>query len=234
MAEALDTLDFVVNQARVVVNDAIGNGLAGEVLTDAQPFTIQIINGAWRRLQDQCAKLGFPRLTNTTILGLSASSGDAGTQLVINWASSPALPSDCIVPLALQERVAGAGSDFYKMDPTRDMPLVAQGVWNKMWEWRGDALLMPGTIQAQQIWMSYASLLPDFVPASTTPFASQTVPINRAADPFSLYIAAIFCAARGSVAAPALLKQAEDAVLILVGRENPGALVAATAAKGAA
>ena len=236
MAEALDTLDFIVNQARVVVNDAIGNGLAGEVLTDTQPFTIQIVNGAWRKVQDQCAKLGFPRLTSSTILTLPASSGDPGTQLVINWASSPALPSDCIVPLALQERVLNSGSNFYKVDGSiHDMPLVAQGVWNKIWEWRGDALLLPGTLQAQQLWMSYASLLPDFVPASTTPFASQTVPINRSLDAFSLYIAAVFSAARGSAVAPALFKQAEDAVQILVARENPSALfTAAATAKGAA
>ena len=230
MPEALDTLEFIVNQARVVLNDAIGNGLAGEILTDTAPFTIQVVNGAWRKLQDQCAKLGFPRLTNSTILVLPPSGTNPGTQLVINWSSLPPLPADFIAPITLQERVFGSGSDFYKMDgPIHDLPLIVQGVWNKIWDWRSDGLVIPGTLQTQQLWILYAALLADFVPASTTPFANQTVPINRSLDPFSLYIAAVFAAARGSLAAPALFKQAEDAVLMMVGRENPGALAAAAA-----
>ena len=230
MAEALDTLEYVVNLARERLNDMIASA-GGDVLTDTQAFTIWVINGAWRRLQEKLAKLGFLRLTNSIILTVPAGSSGASNPTVLTWASSPPLPSDFISPLDLQERVTGSGSNFYRMDgPIHPLPLVFQQVWNKLWDWIDDTLVIPGTLQQQDVWVRYAALQPDFVPAATTAFASQTVPINRCADAFSLYMVAEVSGSRGDLDKDSILKMADEAVLILVSRENPGVLATEAAA----
>ena len=44
------TLEGVLNTARVRLNDAIQQ-LSGDILKDSQPFTQQMANSAWLRLQ---------------------------------------------------------------------------------------------------------------------------------------------------------------------------------------
>jgi hypothetical protein len=46
-----DSLENVLNTARVRLNDAIQQ-LGGDIMKDSQPFTQQMANSAWRRLQE--------------------------------------------------------------------------------------------------------------------------------------------------------------------------------------
>ena len=53
-----DTVDSVLNLVRSKMLDTIGS-LAGDILTDAQPFMQEYTNAGWRELQFFLATLGY-------------------------------------------------------------------------------------------------------------------------------------------------------------------------------
>ena len=235
---AYDTLEFVCNAARTRLNDAIAS-IGGDILTDNQPFTLQIVNDGWRKLQEFLQKLGFLRFTKDVFfLDLPATPGsppDPDLEPFLNWTgyndgstlhTGFTLPADFISPKRIDERVNGSGTAFIPMDPiTGGLPLVPKGVWNRIWDWRNDTIWLPGTIQAQDLHLYYYAFLADFVAASTTPFASQTVPILRCSDSFSAYIAKETAMARGDLDAQQFIVEAENAATALVARENPSVAI---------
>ncbi len=237
-----DTLEQVVNAARMRLNDMIAS-VGGEVLTDTKPFTIVAINAAWRKFQEKLTSLGFLRFKNEVILfqgSLVPLSGPEATNN-LDWTgfyqngaiSDPTvfLPQDFIAPIELRERNQsdnGAGQ-FYAMDfMPSGLPLVPKTAWNKYWTWRGESIWLTGSQESMDLWIRYWSYAPDFVASGSTPplvvFASQPVPIMRALDPFSLYLAAEIAAPRGDLTAQTLITAADAAATILVGRENPSVL----------
>ena len=46
-----DTIESVLNLARVRINDAIAS-IQGDILKDNQPFTLEMANAGWRTLQE--------------------------------------------------------------------------------------------------------------------------------------------------------------------------------------
>lgn len=216
MAAPYDSLELVVNTARARLNDMIVSA-GGDILTDANVFTLTVVTGAWRKLQEFLAKLGFLGVTNEATLAATA-----GSVTQINWTTSPALPSDFIVPYRMWERIASVGGNYLEMDKlVRGLPKVPAGAWNRYWEWRTGSIYLPGTAAAMDYIVRYGSFLPDFVASGTTAFASQPVPIMRCLDAFSLYIAAEMAGPRGDIDAAVVKQMAEEAATILVARENP-------------
>jgi len=226
MAYPGDTLELVVNAARARLNDMIASA-GGDILTDNNVFTIFMINDAWRKLQDFWAKLGFSRLTGEAFF-----SATAGTVTQINWTTTPALPADLILPVRMWERITGSGENYLEMDRlTRGLPIVTTGPWNRYWEFREENIYIPGvTSSTMDYRIRYAAFLSDFVANGTTAFASQTVPVMRCLNPFSLYIAAEMAAPRGDLDSAEVTKMAEDAATIMVARENAAVLSAETKA----
>ena len=227
MAAPLDTLETVLNAARVRLNDAIVS-IGGDVLTDNAVFTIQAINSAWRKTMHVLTKMGFSALVNETYFLATTGSISA-----FNWTTTPPLPADLIVPITMWECIPGT-TNYLEMDKlTRGLPVAAIGPWNKYWEWQGQTILMPGTTSASMNYrLRYHCLLPDFVPSTMTSFSLQTVPIIQCLDVFSLYIAREIASARGDLDAKSFEEAAEKAAVILVSRENPAVLLAPPAAGG--
>lgn len=205
MAAPLDSLETAVNLARVRLNDAIAS-LAGDVLTDNQPFTLPAINGAWRRLQEILVDFGqswFKKETNPPLTGIPAVSAVAdpySVQQSISWSGGvAALPQDLIAPLVLWERATGPYS-FFPMDRVDNgLPAVVPGLFNRLWEWRNGSIVIPGATQSVDIRIRYAAFMADFVAAATTPFANQNIPIMRALNPFSWLICSEIAKARGDL-----------------------------------
>ena len=204
----LDTLEMVLNAARVRLLDAIA-GLAGDVLTDTAPFTLVYAKNAWRRFQELLVNYGVNWLKPEKILSSvpAVVGGDPGIQVYINWANyfdgsttqaAPVLPQDLIAPLLLWERAhAGAGS-FYPMDRLDNgLPAVPKIALNKSWEWRNGAIYMPGATVITDIRIRYAGSFADFVAPGTTAFTAQYVPILRALNPFAWFICSEVAKARG-------------------------------------
>ncbi len=237
-----DSLELIVNAARSRLNDMIV-AVGGDILTDAAVFTPTVVNAAWRKLQDKLASLEFyPLLDEVTYQGLQAcASADPGVQTFLDWtgfndgtalhAAFP-LPQNAIVPVRLDERINGTLGLYLELDKlTHALPLIQKGPWNRIWEWRSrtagageGAIWLPGTTGAWDVRIRFASYLVDFVPASTTAFNLQLVPIMRCLDPFSLYVVAEVCAPRGDLDAKTVKAEADAAATFLVGRSNPAVL----------
>ena len=220
MPTPLDTLELAVTIARVRLNDAIAS-IGGDVLTDDQPFTIYVINAAWRRLQELAISLGITWLKAETIMVAvpPVANTDPGVQVYINWDNyfdgnnlqgAPALPQNFITPLVLWERTNGSGSQFFQMDRLDNgLPAVPKTQRSNSWEWRNGALYMPGaTPAATDIRLRFAAYFADFINNGTTPFASQTIPILRAMNPLAWFIASEVSAARGDLDVEYFDKQA--------------------------
>lgn len=194
-----DILDTVLNTARVRLNDAIAS-LAGDVLTDTQPFTQTMANAAWRRLQDLLANYGFQRLKQEKIFPAvpAVTSTDYGSQVFISWSeyfdgtgpqAAPLLPQDMIAPYDLWERVGGTTGNFSPMDQLLNgLPTVAKGPLNRVWEWREETVYMPGASGITDIRLRYAAYLGDFETVDTTEWYQQPVPIMRSLNSLAWFI----------------------------------------------
>jgi hypothetical protein len=222
-------LEDVVEAARIRLNDAIIPG--GDILTDTNSFTAPYINLAWQKLQQLLVSLGYVTLVDQlNILALPASASlDPAVQVSLSWTgyndgsttnTGILLPQTLIRPLRLWERPAGAGN-FINMDEIlRGLNAFAKRPWNQLWEWRADALVMPGATAATDLRIRYAKYLADFVPNSTVAFSTQQVPIMRSTDALAGFIAYEMSGSRGDVDSPALLKNATDDAMLIVGLDS--------------
>ncbi len=208
-----DTVEAVMQAARVRLNDAI-QSIGGDIFTDTAPFSQQISNNAYRRLQDVLANSGYTRLMQETIFATvpPCSSFDYGSQVYLNWAgynnssspfSSPALPQDMIAPLSIWERFSGSVGNYSPMDQVYNgLPTVAKGQLNKVWEWRADTIYMPGATGFTDIRLRYAAYLSDFVansPILATPWYGQPVQIMRSLNALAWFMCGEFARSRSDL-----------------------------------
>lgn len=203
-----DRAATVLNVARARLNRAAT--AAGDVISANQPFTQQYFNNAWRKMQGYLANLGYIRLTDETILTAVpiVQSTDPASQVSLSWTgffdganqqSNPILPDDLIFPLKIWERQNGFNADF--CDPGMEnmldgIPAIAKRTGNYSWEWRNDAIYMPGSMFPMDLRIRYAKYLPDFVTVGSTPWYALPVTIARCSDALSLYICAEVSRAR--------------------------------------
>jgi hypothetical protein len=222
MPSPFDTVNTVLNTARVRVNDAIVS-IGGEVLTDNAAFTLVYVNAAWRRLQEFLANAGFAAFTNETFIPNIPITGtaDVGAFSFINWfgfsngattGMSPVLPGDLIAPMALWERKSG-GSTYYPVDQILGgLPTVPKDVYNRMWEWRDQNIYFPGATVLTDLRIRYKAYMLDFVdnsPLPATPWYNQLVPIQRCLNAFAWGICSEFSKARGDLDAGYFDQQAQ-------------------------
>jgi hypothetical protein len=222
-----DNLESVLLTARVRLNDAIQTA-AGDIITDSQPFTAQMCNDAWHKLQSFLANLGFNRLKNQFVaLGMPpVGSTDPASQTWWNWIQFfdgesyfippvvTVLPADFILPLRIWERQAGTSGFFAPMHLAADgLPDQRKMAWNVWFEWRQDAIYMPGSLHSMDYRVEYAAFLADFPVDSNgllvTP-STQLVPIMRCRSAFANYICAEAAWARADTDAQAFVQAAED------------------------
>lgn len=219
----------MLNAARVRLNDAILS-IGGDVLTNAQPFTQQIANNAWRRLQNYLANLGYSRLRSEVAIALPAvTSVDPASAQYINWTQcydgsnfqgAPVLPQDLIVPARLWERVTGMNAPWTPMEAALDgLPARPKAARNFVWEWRGDAIFLPGSLLAMDLRIRYQAYLPDFITAGNVNWFNQLVPIMYALDPLANYICAETASARGDLDAQSFVTLAEAGAAMIYNRD---------------
>ena len=223
----LDSLETVVNTARVRVNDAI-QAIGGDILTDTAAFALPAINAAWRRLQELLVNLGCPWQTIEMVLASVplVTSADPASQEYINWANcydgttpqaGPLLPQDLIAPIRLWERAhAGAGS-FFGMDRLYDgLPAVPKLALNKSWEWRNGAIYIPGATVIVDLRVRYAAFYAGFVAPGTTAFSAQMVPIVQSLNAFAWFICAEVAKPRGDLDAGDFEAKGQQAARFIV------------------
>ena len=200
-----DFASTILNQVRVLMNAVYK--VSGDVISLNSPWTQQLFNGAYRKLQDFFANAGAPRLTGEAIITLpgAVTSADPSSRSYLSWNgyfdgtvlhNTPTLPNNLIYPTRCWER-SDPTQDFTQMEfnqnGLQDFPKQER---NYAWEWRMDALLTPGSTAIMQIKVRYASYLPDLAASGSTPWYLQQVQIARCMDALSLYICAAIASAK--------------------------------------
>lgn len=237
-------LDDVLNLARVRVNDAI-QSIGGDTLSDSQPFTQVMTNAAWLKLQQFLGNMGYSRNRKRVVLtGLPVvGSQDPASETILNWEyffdgvsywippNTPVLPQDFIAPLRIGERqsvgyepvLTQGNSSFSPLQLSPDgNPNPRKRPWNGWFDWRGDGIVMPGSLQSMDLELYYAAYLSDFITVGETPWYQQPVPIMRSQSALANYIAAEYANPRGDMDAAGFATAAEqDARLIFNNSDVP-------------
>lgn len=224
-AAPYDTVNSILNSTRTRVNDAIVS-LGGEVLTNNQPFTQEMTNMGWRKLQAFLANNGMARFRKRAVLTAFPVVGnlDPASQCLLNWTfyfngldyfyppNYMVLPQDFILPLTVRERITGTNATFTKMEmaDTGRLPDWRKRGWNGWWDWREDGLYMPGSLYSMDLELYYAAFLPDFVTQGALQWYDQPVPVMRCKSALANYIAAEFADPRGDLDAAAFTTKAEQ------------------------
>lgn len=218
----------------------------GDIFSDAQAYVLPTVNLAWRKMQEKLEHSSHPRTRNETVL-LSlpvAGSSDPATQQWINWTNffdgvnlfspaappasgpCPVLPQDFMSPLELWERQSVGVNvvnplGFKPMALTIGrLPARVKGSWNGIFDWREDAIYLPGAILPLDVRVSYRAFLPDIAVAAGG-FSVTPVPIMRCSDALACYSAGIFVTPRGaSEVAAEFMAAGDTAVDVMTNRQG--------------
>jgi len=226
-----DSVTSILNAAKSRLKDRIDTLYAvnGKILENTTPGTQQMVNNAWRALQETLANLGYTVLKQEVIVqglpvvatvdpALNCYIDYSGYFDGVNLFGSPTLPGDMIIPLKVWERPYNQNAPFGRpMELFFDgLPGLPKQVWNGMWEWRANAIWLPGARQVMDFRILYARYLADFIDIGTTRWFQQLCPIIRSQNAFSLFI----CAEADPDNATSWLEKAVAAVRLMVNRES--------------
>ena len=221
-----------LNLSRTRINDAI-QSIGGEMLTNNQPFTQVMTNGAWLRMQRFLASIGYSRVRKRCVLtGFPiCASQDPASECVLNWSfffdgvsywippNVPVLPQDLIAPLRIGERrsfgfppsLTQGNSSF------RPMALIPDGnidnrktASNQWFDWRGDDLVLPGATVMFDLELFYSASLPAFNTVGQVPWYSQPVPIIQGESALAHFICNEFAVGRGDMDAASWLTSGQQ------------------------
>lgn len=230
-----DPISSMTLAARARLNDMI-QSQGGDVFTDDQPFTLQMVNNAWRRFQRRLTDLGYVSLEkeisgSAPWLSLPAmTNSDPGVFMWISWTgcfdgtnvqAAPVLPQDFIVPLKLWERATGSAAVFIELDNVDNgLDAVAKMDWNQQSEWRNSAIWMPGAQVATDLRVRYATYYADFTDIAESP--DQPVPIMQCLDPFANYICSEMANSRADLDGATFDQKADAGTVMIAQRQSAG------------
>ncbi|MBU6231677.1 hypothetical protein KGP36_03330 [Patescibacteria group bacterium] len=179
-SSAYVTLETVTTLIRAIANDMLFSS-AGEILTDSAAFMLPLLNDALEWFTEECNNHGvgtFVKETVLTPLTATPDVSDPATQVSVSDTGyndgagmhlAPQLPTDLLVPLFLWERQTAELEDWVEMTERPDgLPSVLPGLRFRIWEWRTDALYMPGATQSNDVRLRYTSTLPQFSSVNDT------------------------------------------------------------------
>ncbi len=223
---------------------AVAGQIGGEVTGAQQIFAQEIVNAAWRRMQeflttykdDQGRVVPYSPIVDTITLPAAAAvtNLDPGVKCFIGYdgyfdgttlQTAPALPANLSSPLRLKERQTAAPPNQFT-----EMAYILNGLTgltkrdrNYNWGWDNDTIVLPGSTVVMDFELRFIKLLDDFqnnTPLAATPWYDQLVPIPRAFDALAWYICAEYANARGDKDGQSFNTLAEQAATRLIVRES--------------
>jgi hypothetical protein len=224
-SSAYNTAEDVLNRLRVIVNDSEIAG--GDILTDAAPFTFELLNGGFERVQVELAKVGIETFTKDWwLIGLPIMpTVDPEARMVIDdsgcnilypsgvgdaFSQTPQLPTDLVFPLNCYERQTGTANFAGKMkQPEGGLTAIEQQLFLVDWQWMADGIRTRGALQSQDLKIEGESALPKLVSPS------DPVPIRGVKNAAAYHAAVIYTESRGGAVAPQFVVHATDEVFIM-------------------
>jgi hypothetical protein len=160
------TVETVALLIRVITNDVIFSQ-AGEILTDSSNPLMPLLNDSLEWFENEVNNHGVDTFTKETIMEdvLAAATTDPGVQTFIDDTgyfdgvgshAIPQLPTDLYEPLFIWERQADSTEEWVRMDQKLDgIPSTTKSLRIRFWEWRQDAIQMPGATQNNDLRLRY-------------------------------------------------------------------------------
>ena len=235
-AHPYDTVYKVLNAARVRLNDAITTTamVHGKLLDNNQMFSLELTNTAWRKLQEFLANLGASQFRQEISLYQVPPVGslDPSIQCRLDWFNFfdganlydfPRLPEDFMFPVKLWERQSGSNFGFAAMENMVDgLPSIVKSSRNGLWEWRADAIYLPGSLASMDLKIRYTRYLADFADNYPYPghqWFQQPVPLMRGLDSLSYFICAEAADAREGLDGAVFRQKGESAARLFMNRD---------------
>lgn len=196
--------------ARALLNDS-----SGAVFTDS--LLMPLLNSAYRGLQRELAENGVSVLAEQQDIEMDADPVTGMTNTELSDVSDPQLPTDCLVPHQLWERVAANTADVFvpmeKFTSGGGMLNLQPSTYLRLWEWREDKINLIGASQSITVRLRYEKILPQII------LGTDPVQIRSATDPLAFATAALAARSRGARAlAQDLLADAQMATENLIER----------------
>lgn len=202
----------------------------GDIFADSQAYVVPTVNLAYRMLQDILADLGHPQLANEVILFAipPTTNQDPSSQQWISWtqffdgtnlwnpatlAGCPVLPQDFVSPKRLWQRQTATSVNFFSFEMAPDgLRAMQKTAINRNWDWRDDALYLPGATLPVDVRIRYKRFLADLAPNAPGAFSTTQIPIMRCGRALAFLTASIFVDPRGaSTASQKFAAQGEEA-----------------------
>lgn len=209
---------------RSIVNDTFPGiaGTQGRIFTNDAEFTLPFLNSALRKVQRQLRIEGvtFPIIDGWLLRGVPAvvqadpsvfiNVGFTGTNNGTTSSATPYLPGNLLQPYTLRQRVTGSNLPFTPMVQAQEgLPSAYQNNGMGMWEWRGYALWMNGSLQEHDLMLRYQSGQPP-INVAANKFSTTPIYIIDSQDAIANLMAGMYGTARGANDAQ-LAKVAGDA-----------------------
>ena len=130
---------------------------AGALLNDPSLVTytyvvqLPFLRIAMKNLESAMLENGLSQLdTKSATLAITAVTG-----IAITAASAPALPTDLLLPISLEERQTGSGTLFAPMFEREEVPVRDQGLSLVDWVWEEDGIKLVGALVATDVRITY-------------------------------------------------------------------------------
>ena len=217
-----DSAEYVLNLARSIVNDA-ARSLAGNLLSDAQPYTYPMLNAAYREFQSDLSNNGSEIMMVDNYLiaqfppcytvdpGVVCYLSSTGSFDGYNSFPTPTLPANLDTPLRLWERPSGSIQNFKQMSPVNDgLPSRPQSGTLQQWDWQGGQIIFVGANQLTDIRMRYIRFFSDIVDSTSM------IEIPRCDRCLAFLMARTFGAARGSALWQAMDQKYDESLVSFV------------------
>jgi hypothetical protein len=231
-------IQSVTNLVRSLVQDDMAGATdtlgEGQVFVDDTTLSVTMSNFFNSGLRTLCRKLRTstgPTLIYDNILVLNvpplvsptqgSAAPDPGVQVCLSYVgyfngltynSNCSLPANCLMVERMWERVSGSNDDFRPMSqPPQGLPSRYQNVYNLYWEWRNDAVWMPGSIQTMDFRLRYQGQLVTLY-ANGINTATTYIPINDCQDALAGLIIKEIGIRQGAAVLPAVLDWANEQI----------------------
>lgn len=200
VATLYPSLETIMNLVRVHLND----WQAGATLTPGEgqitcdnstqsPQTLPALNSAIRTLYRKLRNTGAPTLIKDNVqvtcpaISSVVNPPNAQVQCYLGFQgfydghtlqSSPVLPQDYLYPLNVEEQQPNNTSLSFKpmTRAPHGLPSLLQGFYNLVYEWRGDAIYLPGTLVPIVLNLRYKAAFPQFFDPAMD-FTNTQIPV---------------------------------------------------------